>query len=250
MRGLMLLGLVVFLAGCAVPQGGVRLTEQMSAPSRGDLLTQIRNRLSWLGPQKRWHQACLFTPITGVITIEQLRLRLSGADVLYRAHFEERRKAFQSAAQLYRQAADQAMPLAYERLGMLLIRGQGRVPNAPEGVRLLRQSAWLGCAAGQHRFADLLANGVGVTTDVVESWAWAALAQDQGYEDSSGLLRRLERVMSTPQLDFARQTFMQKRQQLQNFNQGAYGQELVTCTVPRRFERHAMGGTQEVAPFR
>lgn len=249
--------LVAIVTACAFPSE-VSLPSLVSEETvRPDYRDRLRHRLFWLGPEENWHAACLMGKPIDQLTFDEQRISLPAVDLLYRGHFEERRSAYRSAGYLYRQAADQGLPLAYEKLGMLLIHGRGAPTNRQGGATLIRQAAMLGCAAAQHRYGELLGNGVGVGVNVVDAWMWVALAAEQGYKESSVLLKRLEGVMAQSQKDYAQQNLASLRQHLINFNQGTYGQELVNCTTDRRTEPfvtrrracHAMGGQHSAEEF-
>lgn len=249
-----LMGLV---AACSLPSPA-NLPELVDEREvRPDHRERISHRLLWLAPEEKWHYNCLFLKPLARLTYDEQVLALPSADLLFRAHFEEKRMAFRSAGYLYRQAADQGIALAYVKLGNLLLEGKGTKYNPKGGAELVLQSARLDCAEGQYRYADILTKGVGVETNLVEAWAWADMAREQGYPDSAPLQKKMESVMGPALIALAKEQSKTLRGQLDLFNKGPRGRELVECTTPRNRKPfitrmracHAMGGTHRGDPI-
>ena len=250
-RIVMLMGLLCVLGACSIPSPA-HLPELVPEKKvRPDHRERISHRLLWLAPEETWHYNCLFLKPLASLDYDEQKLALPSADLLFRAHFEEKRMAYRSAGYLYRQAADQGIALAYVKLGNLLLEGKGAKYNPKGGVKLVEQAARLDCAEGQHRYADLLTKGKGTRTDLVAAWGWAEMAHQQGYEGSQALQKRMESVMGPSEIALAKEKARTLRSQLDLFNKGAQGQTLVQCTTPRNRKPfitrmracHAMGGT-------
>ncbi len=249
--------LVSLLGACSLPSPAnlPQLVDERKI--RPDHRERISHRLLWLAPEVKWHYNCLFLkPLAGLTYDEQV-LALPNADLMFRAHFEEKRMAYRSAGHLYRQAADHGLAMAYVKLGNLLIDGKGTSPNPKGGAALVLQSARLDCAEGQHRYAELLTQGRGIQTNLVQAWAWAEQARVQGYPESGALQKKMESVMGGSLIQLAQQHAQTLRGQLDLFNKGPKGQELIECTTPRNRKPfitrmracHAMGGTHRGDPI-
>ncbi|SCA57521.1 exported hypothetical protein [Candidatus Terasakiella magnetica] len=257
LRTVFVLGAMMILGACAIPSPA-NLPEIVSEKEiRPDHRERISHRLLWLAPEMPWHYNCLFMKPLASLDYDEQKLALPSADLLFRAHFEEKRMAYRSAGHLYRQAADQGIALAYVKLGNLLIEGKGAKPNPAGGAKLILQAARLECASAQHRYGDLLTRGIGTRTDLVQAWAWVSLAQKQGYPDSAKLLKRIAPFMGPSQVALAQQRAEELRQQLELFNRGAQSKTLVECVTPRNRKPfitrmracHAMGGTHISGPI-
>ncbi|NVJ93524.1 MAG: sel1 repeat family protein [Methylocystaceae bacterium] len=251
LRIAMLMGMVSILAACALPSP-VNLPQVIEEKEvRPDYRERISHRLLWLAPEQEWHYNCLFLKPLRDLDFDEQKLALPSADLLFRAHFEDKRRAFRSAGHLYRQAADQGIALAYVYLGNLLIDGKGTPANTRGGAKLVHQAAQLDCAMGQYRYAELLTTGTGVQTDLVAAWAWADVAAKQGYPEGAVLQKRMESVMAPAEISLAQEQAQTLRSQLDLFNKGPQSQELVECVtdgvrrpfITRMRACHAMGGT-------
>jgi hypothetical protein len=249
--------LLSLLAACSLPSPA-NLPELVDEREvRPDYRERISHRLLWLAPELKWHYNCLFLKPLARLTHDEQVLALPSADLLFRAHFEKQRMAYRSAGHLYRQAADQGIAMAYVELGNLLLEGKGTKYNPKGGVELVLQSARLDCAQGQYRYAELLTKGEGLQSNLVQAWAWAEMARSQGYPDSAALQKKMESVMATSQVALAKQTASTLRSQIDLFNKGPMGKELVECTTPRNRKPfitrmracHAMGGTHRGDPI-
>ncbi|WP_417796510.1 tetratricopeptide repeat protein [Terasakiella pusilla] len=248
-----LLGALFVLSACSLPSPANLPALKSEASVRPDLRDRISHRLLWLAPEQEWHYNCLFLKPIADLTRDEQRLALPSADLLFRAYFEDQRLAHRSAGFLYRQVADQGVAYAYLKLGNLILDGKGTEPNPLGGAKVIYQSALLDCAAGQHRYAELLTQGKGVATDLVAAWSWAEVAKNQGFEDSETLQKRMESVMAPAQIELAKGDAKRLRNQLNLFNHGALGKELVECRTERNVRPfitrmracHAMGGTHD-----
>jgi len=238
----------VILTACVRPP----LPEAVTTPTpKKELLKQVSERLLWLAPEEDWHSNCLFGKPIAQLSADELRLARPTAELLFRAHFEEKRLAYRYAGALYRQAADQGAAYAHVKLGNILLAGNGVTPNPQGGAKLVQQSAQLDCALGQYRYGELLTQGKGVKTNLVEAWSWLELARRQGYEESKKLQGRIQPYLNAPAMALARQKHQELRGQLDRFNYTAKAQELIQCVTPRDRKPfitrmrtcHAMGGT-------
>ncbi len=257
LRSFLTVGVLIFMSACSFlnPANVPDVVSEKTV--RPDYRERISHRLFWMAPEQRWHYNCLFLKPLANLDYDEQKLALPGADLLFRAHFEEKRMAYYSAGHLYRQAADQGLALAYVKLGNLLIDGKGTRANPKGGAKMVLQAARLDCAEGQYRYGELLADGKGVTSDVVRAWGWVDLAKEQGYPESAKLLARIERFLGPAQIALAQQQREALRKQLDLFNKGAMGQELVDCItdrnptpfITRMRACHAMGGTHVGDPI-
>lgn len=256
-RFVALLGALFVLSACSLPSPANLPSLKSEEAIRPDVRDRISHRLLWLAPEREWHYNCLFLKPVADLTLDEQRLALPSADLLFRAHFEEQRLAHRSAGFLYRQAADQGIAYAYVRLGNLILEGKGTTANPQGGAKVIYQSALLDCAAGQHRYAQLLSQGKGVAADLVAAWSWAEMAKNQGYEASAALQKRMEGIMAPALIDLAKGNAQTLRNQLNLFNHGPLGKELVECTTDRNLRPfitrmracHAMGGTHHGDPI-
>lgn len=256
-RFVVLLGALFALSACSLPSPANLPSIKPESAIRPDLRERISHRLLWLAPEQKWHYNCLFLKPIADLTLDEQRLALPSADLLFRAHFEEQRLAHRSAGFLYRQVADQGIAYAYNQLGNLILEGKGTEANPQGGAKIIYQSALLDCAAGQHRYAELLTQGKGVAADLVAAWGWAELAKNQGFEESATLQKRMESVMSAAEIELAKGNAKTLRNQLNLFNHGPLGKELVECTTDRNLRPfitrmracHAMGGTHRGNPI-
>jgi hypothetical protein len=236
------------LGACAEPQLPDPVIENTT---RAERLQQISDRMRWMAPEKEWHANCLFLKPVAQLNADEQRLALANADLLFHAHFEEKRLAFRSAGAIYRQVADQGVAYGHVKLGNILIGGKGVQPNPVGGAKLVKQSAQLDCAYGQYRYGELLSKGIGVKANFVQSWAWLELARQQGYEDEAGLQAKVERFLGPVQLDLAAKQAKELRYQLDVFNTGPKSQQLIQCVTARNKKPfitrmracHAMSGT-------
>lgn len=216
-----------------------------------ELLKQVSDRLLWLAPEEEWHPNCLFGKPIADLSLDELRLARPTAELLFRAHFEAKRLAYRSAGAMYRQAADQGAAYAHVQLGDILLAGNGVPANPQGGAKLIQQSAQLDCALGQYRYAELLTQGKGVKTDLVEAWTWLDLASAQGHEESKELQARIKPYLNAREIEWASQRSDELRRQLDTLNYGPQAQELIQCVTPRDRKPfitrtrtcHAMGGT-------
>jgi hypothetical protein len=248
---------LMLLAGCTIPNPA-DLPEVVSERYvRPDHRDRIAQRLLWLAPERPWHYNCLFQKPLADLTLDEQKLALASADLLFRAHFEEKRLAYRSAGHLFRQVADHGVPLAYVRLGNLLVDGKGVQPNPKGGLKVMLQAARLDCAMAQHRYGELVANGVGQSPDLVKAWTWLDQAHKQGYEESKALMVRLERFMGPALVEHAKEQSAVLRSQLDLFNTGEDSLRLVECVtdrnrtpfITRMRACHAMGGTHSGQPI-
>lgn len=256
-RFVALLGALFVLSACSLPSPANLPSVKPESAIRPDLRDRISHRLLWLAPEQEWHYNCLFLKPIADLTLDEQRLALPSADLLFRAHFEDQRLAHRSAGFLFRQVADQGIAYAYYRLGNLILEGSGTQPNPQGGAKVIYQSALLDCAIGQHRYAELLTQGKGVAADLVAAWSWAELAKNQGYDGSEALQKRMESVMAPAQIELAKGNAKTLRGQLNLFNHGPLGKELVECRTDRNLRPfitrmracHAMGGTHRGNPI-
>lgn len=246
-----LAALVVLLQACALPSSVVLPPKVQEKEVRPDVRERVNERLLWLRPEQKWHQNCLFSKPVADLVIGEQHLALPAADLLNRAYWENHRMAYRSAGYLYRQAADAGLPLAFVRLGSLLIEGKGVPRNRQGGAELMRQAALLDCAEGQFAYADVLTKGQGVVTNLVDAWGWAEMARVQDHQQGAQLQKKIESVMGASQIALAKENAKKLRSQLDLLNHGAEGQILVQCKTSRGLRPfvtrmracYAMGGT-------
>ena len=108
------------------------------------------------------------------------------------------------AAYWYRQVAGQGYASAQYRLGEMYQKGEGVREDAGEAARWYRQAAEQGYAAAQLALGAIYAAGRGVAEDRLQAWAWYDLAAAQGNDAARQGRARVERGMSSAQLDEAR----------------------------------------------
>jgi len=246
-----LLGMVLVMGACAMPSSVLLPPKIQESNAHPDVRDRIKERLLWMRPTQKWHYNCLFTKPVSDLLIGEQQLALPAADILNRAYWEDHRMAFRSAGHLYRQAADAGLPLAFVRLGRLLIDGKGTQKNQHGGAELMKQAAMLDCAEGQFAYADVLTKGQGVATNIMEAWAWSEMARVQGHKKGAVLQKRIESIMGPSQVGLAQENAKKLRSQLDLLNHGAEGQTLVQCKtlrglrpfVTRMRACYAMGGT-------
>jgi TPR repeat protein len=94
-----------------------------------------------------------------------------------------------------RKAATDGDPLGQALIGELLLFGRaGMEKNEAEGVAWTRKASEQGDARAQYTLASLLANGVGVEKDFVQSRFWLELAAAQGNPDARKVLEQEKRA--------------------------------------------------------
>lgn len=94
-----------------------------------------------------------------------------------------------------RKAAADGDPLGQSLLGEFLLSGKaGVAKNEAEAAAWYRKAAEQGDAKAQYMLANLLANGIGVEKDLLQSRFWLELAAAQGHPDARRILDQARRA--------------------------------------------------------
>ena len=94
-----------------------------------------------------------------------------------------------------RKAAADGDPLGQSLLGEFLLSGKaGIARNEAEAAAWYRKAAEQGDAKAQYMLANLLANGIGLKKDLIESHFWRELAAAQGHPDARRILDQARRA--------------------------------------------------------
>ncbi|MHC4959046.1 MAG: tetratricopeptide repeat protein [Planctomycetota bacterium] len=108
-------------------------------------------------------------------------------------------------------------PDALYWLGRLYTIVECDLTDEKKGMNLLRDAGNQGVVAAQGLFATLLASGRGLPKDLVEAWAWAAIAQEGGDQSIAGVKSRIwdglnkeQREQATVRLQSLRATVVAK----------------------------------------
>ena len=94
---------------------------------------------------------------------------------------------YQTAAAMFREAAEQGDPKGQNSLGELYEQGQGVAQDYVRAASWYRRAARAGHAGGQFNLGRMYRDGKGVPQDFVRAYAWMNLA---AIRDNLGSLRR------------------------------------------------------------
>jgi TPR repeat protein len=101
-----------------------------------------------------------------------------------------------AARKLFGQAADEGIPAAAYRLGLMYRDGQGVGKNLRTAISWYRRSADAGYAAAEIAMGDLYAKGQGVPKDAERALAWYQKAADQGDVEGEMALAHAYRALA------------------------------------------------------
>lgn len=100
-------------------------------------------------------------------------------DIYYRAGtFDKSADELEIAYNWYRKAAFQGQPYAQYMTGIMLLAGQGVVPDEYEGARFIKKAAYQNAKEAQYQLGLLYLTGEGVPASDVQAYAWLRNALD------------------------------------------------------------------------
>jgi uncharacterized protein len=108
-----------------------------------------------------------------------------------------------AAVSWWKRAADNGYAAAQTALGGAYLFGQGVAKNEAEAVKWWRRAAGQGDGMAQALLGTVYASGTGVARDVVQADMWDTLAAMQGNDAAGKERERLEKLMTTQQIDEA-----------------------------------------------
>lgn len=160
----------------------------------------LSEQLSWLGQEEQWHYNCLFLKPIRYLDENELPIAIGHINLLTRAKFEIKNKAYDVAGKMLRDSADEGFPLANVELAKMLMVGLGIPPNPESAHTLLLRAAYDNCAIAQFELAKHLVS----FGDKLRAWGWVELAVKQGYKPARDLMNTLEDSMNPVQLQLAK----------------------------------------------
>lgn len=101
-------------------------------------------------------------------------------------------------------AAEKGEVDAYEELGLIFLVGRNVPKDAVAAVRWFRMAAEKGSVMARHHLGRCYESGLGAPKDHIEAHAQYSLAKEKGHDGAGNLAGRLEKTMSSDQIDAAR----------------------------------------------
>ena len=100
------------------------------------------------------------------------------------------------AVQLYRLAAEQALPLAQFNLGYMYMQGRGVEQDYAQGLRWYQRAAGQGFLSAQFNLGVRYYTGEGTERDLGEAYFWFALAEQGGHARAQRSREGIEKLLS------------------------------------------------------
>jgi len=117
---------------------------------------------------------------------------------------------YAAAAKWYRQAADQGLPQAEQRLGNLLLNGRGVSQDYAEAVRWLSKAAAQGYGVAQFDMGFLAFKGYGMPQDLVQAHVYFSMAAEQSVPHAAVMRDFVARRMTPVQIEQERELAKEK----------------------------------------
>jgi hypothetical protein len=117
---------------------------------------------------------------------------------------------YAAAAKWYRQAADQGLPQAEQRLGDLLLNGRGVSQDYAEAVRWLSKAAAQGYGVAQFDLGFLAFKGHGMPQDLVQAHMYFSMAAEQSVPRAAAMRDFVARRMTPVQIEQERELAKEK----------------------------------------
>lgn len=108
------------------------------------------------------------------------------------------------AKQWYEKAAKQGYPFAERNLAVMYETGQGTMRDYSEALKWYTDAAQHGSSFAQYKLGRIYERALGVPRDLVEAYKWYTLASAQGDKGADENMKRLQTVLSPPQIDDAK----------------------------------------------